>query len=393
MAVADLTRAAGAADTGGDGRLLAVSDLHVSFQTPHGVVDAVRGVSFSIGRGETVGILGESGSGKSVSVGAVMGLLDSPPARIGGEIRYGGVDLLRAPVRETRRVHGDRVAMVNQDAVTALNPGLTVGYQIGEMFRVHRPGTSRADARRRAVELMDRVKIPSARQRVQSYPHEFSGGMSQRVMIAMAIALEPDILIADEPTTALDVTVQAQIMQLLAELREQTGMALILITHDLGVVARRCPRSTPPNAPAASSSRAKCRAPSTRPRAAVSAPAASRPRPAARPRSRPSPRAPAATRAPATSPPPPGAEPRSLSIGRQGVGDVGEGARLRHGCGLPSRSRRCAHAISSTGSRLLSSRPVAGRVSEYRPISGAESSPGERRSMISLAVQERRRRG
>ena len=237
MAVADLTRAAATAEPGRGGMLLEVSDLHVSFQTPHGAVDAVRGVSFAIGRGETVGILGESGSGKSVSVGAVMGLLDSPPARIGGEIRYGGVDLLRAPVRETRRIHGDRVAMVNQDAVTALNPGLTVGYQIAEMFRVHRPGTSRADARRKAVELMDRVKIPSARQRVQSYPHEFSGGMSQRVMIAMAIALEPDILIADEPTTALDVTVQAQIMQLLAELREQTGMALILITHDLGVVA------------------------------------------------------------------------------------------------------------------------------------------------------------
>ena len=237
MAVADLNPAVQGRPPAPGGARLSVTDLHVSFRTPHGVVDAVRGVSFAIGRGETVGILGESGSGKSVSVGAVMGLLDSPPARIGGEIRYGGVDLLRAPVRETRRVHGDRVAMVNQDAVTALNPGLTVGYQIAEMFRVHRPGTSRADARRRAVELMDRVKIPSARQRVQSYPHEFSGGMSQRVMIAMAIALEPDILIADEPTTALDVTVQAQIMQLLAELREQTGMALILITHDLGVVA------------------------------------------------------------------------------------------------------------------------------------------------------------
>ena len=220
-----------------------MSDLHVSFQTPHGVVDAVRGVSFSVGRGETVGILGESGSGKSVSVGAVMGLLDSPPARIGGEIRYRDMDLLRAPARETRRIHGDRIAMINQDAVTALNPGLTVGYQIAEMFRVHRPGTSRDDARRRRPsELMDRVRIPSARERVQSYPHEFSGGMSQRVMIAMAIALEPDLLIADEPTTALDVTVQAQIMQLLAELREQTGMALILITHDLGVVAESVAR-------------------------------------------------------------------------------------------------------------------------------------------------------
>ena len=242
MAVADLTPAAAAAAPGRDAALLAVSDLHVSFLTPHGVVDAVRGVSFAISRGETVGILGESGSGKSVSVGAVMGLLDSPPAQVSGEIRYGGLDLLRAPVRETRRIHGDRVAMINQDAVTALNPGLTVGYQIGELFRVHRPGTSRDEARRRAVELMDRVRIPSARQRVQSFPHEFSGGMSQRVMIAMAIALEPDILIADEPTTALDVTVQAQIMQLLAELRDQTGMALILITHDLGVVAESVAR-------------------------------------------------------------------------------------------------------------------------------------------------------
>ena len=247
MAVAHLTSptagpVSGSVSGPDDGALLAVAGLHVSFQTPHGVVDAVRGVSFSVGRGETVGILGESGSGKSVSVGAVMGLLDSPPARIGGEIRYRDMDLLRAPARETRRIHGDRIAMINQDAVTALNPGLTVGYQIGEMFRVHRPGTSRDDARRRAVELMDRVRIPSARERVQSYPHEFSGGMSQRVMIAMAIALEPDLLIADEPTTALDVTVQAQIMQLLAELREQTGMALILITHDLGVVAESVAR-------------------------------------------------------------------------------------------------------------------------------------------------------
>ena len=247
MAVAHLTPSAAAPVSApvcapDGGALLAVTDLHVSFQTPHGVVDAVRGVSFSVGRGETVGILGESGSGKSVSVGAVMGLLDSPPARIGGGIRYRDIDLLRAPVRETRRIHGDRIAMINQDAVTALNPGLTVGYQIAEMFRVHRPGTSRDAARRKAEELMDRVKIPSARERVQSYPHEFSGGMSQRVMIAMAIALEPDLLIADEPTTALDVTVQAQIMQLLAELREQTGMALILITHDLGVVAESVAR-------------------------------------------------------------------------------------------------------------------------------------------------------
>lgn len=222
--------------------LLTVAELNVAFRTPHGLVQAVNGVSFDIGRGETIGILGESGSGKSVTVGAVMGLLDTPPAEITGEIRYGSVDLLHAPARETRKIRGDRVSMVYQDAVTALNPGLTVGYQIGEMFRVHRPGTSRRDALARATELMDRVHIPSAKQRVHSYPYEFSGGMSQRIMIAMAIALEPHILIADEPTTALDVTVQAQIMQLLAELRAETGMALILITHDVGVVAEAVDR-------------------------------------------------------------------------------------------------------------------------------------------------------
>ena len=221
---------------------LSVSNLRVAFESPHGLVRAVNGVSFSIRRGETVGILGESGSGKSVSVGAVMGLLDSPPARVAGEIRFRGADLLRAPARETRRIRGNRISMVFQDAVTALNPGLTVGYQLGEMFRIHRPGTSRRDAIRAAVELMDRVGIPSARQRVHGYPHELSGGMSQRIMIAMAIALEPDVLIADEPTTALDVTIQAQIMELLAELRRETGMALILITHDVGVIAESTER-------------------------------------------------------------------------------------------------------------------------------------------------------
>ena len=242
MAMADVSAAAAQTTLAADDVLLSVSDLHVSFQTPHGVVGAVNGVSFAIRGGETVGILGESGSGKSVSVGAIMGLLDSPPAQITGDIRFGGIDLLRASARESRNIRGDRISMVYQDAVTALNPGLTVGYQIGEMFRVHRPGTSRRDALRKAVELMDRVKIPSAQARVHSYPFEFSGGMSQRIMIAMAIALEPDILIADEPTTALDVTVQAQIMQLLAELRQQTGMTLVLITHDLGVVAESTDR-------------------------------------------------------------------------------------------------------------------------------------------------------
>ncbi|MCP4385561.1 MAG: ABC transporter ATP-binding protein [Hyphomicrobiales bacterium] len=225
-----------------DTQVLAVSDLRVSFQTPHGIVNAVNGLSYTIRRGDAVGILGESGSGKSVGVGAVMGLLDSPPARIEGQVRYRDTDLMTASPAEARGIRGDRISIVFQDAAAALNPGLSIGYQISEMYRVHRPGTSRTDALNKAVSLLDQVKIPSARQRVHSYAHEFSGGMSQRVMIAMAIALEPDVLIADEPTTALDVTVQAQIMQLLDELRQTTGMALILITHDIGVVAETTER-------------------------------------------------------------------------------------------------------------------------------------------------------
>lgn len=222
--------------------ILDVSDLKVAFQTPGGLVHAVNGMSFSVKPGEALGILGESGSGKSVSVGAVMGLLESPPAVIEGTVNYRGTELLGAPSSITRKIHGDRIAMVFQDAITSLNPGLTIGYQIGELFKVHRPGTSRREAKAKAIELMERVGIPSAKQRVNSYPHEFSGGMNQRIMIALGIALEPDILIADEPTTALDVTVQAQIMSLLNDLRKQTGMAMILITHDIGLVAENTDR-------------------------------------------------------------------------------------------------------------------------------------------------------
>lgn len=222
--------------------ILDVSDLKVAFQTPRGLVYAVNGVSFTLNAGEALGILGESGSGKSVSVGAVMGLLESPPAIIEGQIDYRGTDLLNAPVSVTRSIRGDRIAMVYQDAITSLNPGLSVGYQIAELFKVHRPGTSKREGRAKAIELMERVGIHSASERVDSYPHEFSGGMNQRIMIALAIALEPDILIADEPTTALDVTVQAQIMKLLSDLRAQTGMALILITHDIGLVAENTDR-------------------------------------------------------------------------------------------------------------------------------------------------------
>ncbi len=240
--MADVTHGECASPGNGTDPILDVRDLTVKFRTPRGAVHAVNGVNFWIHRGEALGILGESGSGKSVSVGAVMGLLESPPAMIEGTISYRGTDLLKAPQSARRNIHGDRIAMVYQDAITSLNPGLTVGYQICELLQVHRPGTSKRDARSKAIALMDRVGIPSARQRVDSYPYEFSGGMNQRIMIALAIALEPEILIADEPTTALDVTVQAQIMSLLDGLRSQTGMSLILITHDIALVAENTDR-------------------------------------------------------------------------------------------------------------------------------------------------------
>jgi peptide/nickel transport system ATP-binding protein len=212
--------------------LLEVSDLRVAY----GATTVLNGVSLHLDAGETLAVLGESGSGKSVTALTVMGILD-PPARVtGGEVRYRGADLLKLPERERRRVRGREIAMVFQDALSALNPVFTVGWQIAETLRV-RDGLSRRDALARAVELMDLVRIPAARERVHQYPHQFSGGMRQRVSIAMALALNPAVLIADEPTTALDVTVQAQILDLLAELRRERNMALLLITHDLGVVA------------------------------------------------------------------------------------------------------------------------------------------------------------
>ncbi|MER8102051.1 ABC transporter ATP-binding protein [Kitasatospora sp. NPDC094016] len=217
--------------------LLEVDDLHVEFRTRDGVARAVNGVSYSVSAGETLAVLGESGSGKSVTAQAIMGILDTPPGRItGGRILYRGEDLLAMGSRARRFVRGQKIAMIFQDALSSLNPVLSVGYQLGEMFQVHR-GASRKEARERAIELMDRVRIPAARQRVGDYPHQFSGGMRQRIMIAMALSMEPDLIIADEPTTALDVTVQAQVMDLLAELQHEFHMGLILITHDLGVVA------------------------------------------------------------------------------------------------------------------------------------------------------------
>ncbi|MCX4627781.1 ABC transporter ATP-binding protein [Streptomyces sp. NBC_01443] len=217
--------------------LLEVRDLHVEFHTRDGVAKAVNGVSYSVNAGETLAVLGESGSGKSVTAQAIMGILDMPPGKIaGGEILFQGTDLLKLPSEEYRKIRGSKIAMIFQDALSSLNPVHTVGAQLGEMFRVHR-GMSKKDATAKAVELMDRVKIPAAKERVGDYPHQFSGGMRQRIMIAMAMALEPDLIIADEPTTALDVTVQAQVMDLLAELQREMNMGLILITHDLGVVA------------------------------------------------------------------------------------------------------------------------------------------------------------
>ncbi|MFH8338586.1 ABC transporter ATP-binding protein [Streptomyces sp. AM6-12] len=217
--------------------LLEVCDLHVEFRTRDGVAHAVNGVSYAVDEGETLAVLGESGSGKSVTAQAVMGILDMPPGRItGGEILFRGRDLLRMKEEERRKLRGARMAMIFQDALSALNPVLSVGDQLAELFTVHR-GMSRKAARAKAVELMDRVRIPAAAQRVRDYPHQFSGGMRQRIMIAMALALEPALVIADEPTTALDVTVQAQVMDLLAELQREYRMGLVLITHDLGVVA------------------------------------------------------------------------------------------------------------------------------------------------------------
>ena len=217
--------------------LLSVADLRVEFRTAAGVITPVDGVGFDVAPGETLAILGESGSGKSVTAQAVMGLLPRPAGRVaGGSIRYDGVDVLTQPPAAVRRLRGPEMAMVFQDPLSSLNPVFRVGAQIGEMFRRHR-GASRREARTAAIDLMQRVGIPAAAERVDDYPHQFSGGMRQRVMIAMAIALNPRLLIADEPTTALDVTVQAQVMALLASLQEEYGMAMVLITHDLGVVA------------------------------------------------------------------------------------------------------------------------------------------------------------
>ncbi|RNF33802.1 oligopeptide/dipeptide ABC transporter ATP-binding protein [Paracoccus methylarcula] len=220
--------------------LLDINDLSVSFRTNDGMVQAVNNVSLSVDQGETLGVVGESGSGKSQLSFAIMGLL----ARNGqatGSVRFDGQEILNAPPKILNRIRAEKIAMIFQDPMTSLNPYMRVADQMAEVLTLHK-GMSRRQAVTEAVRMLDAVKIPDAKGRVRLYPHEFSGGMRQRVMIAMALLCRPSLLIADEPTTALDVTVQAQIMTLLAELRREFGMAMILITHDLGVVAGSCER-------------------------------------------------------------------------------------------------------------------------------------------------------
>ncbi|MEC0245216.1 ABC transporter ATP-binding protein [Paenibacillus chitinolyticus] len=221
--------------------LLSVRDLKTSFFTREGEVQSVRGVSFTVEKGEMVGIVGESGSGKSVAAKSLIRLIQPPGKIVGGEVALQGTDTLRLPEEELRKLRGNRVAMIFQDPMTSLNPVVKVGAQLTEVIRRHRKLGCKA-ARLRAIELLREVGIPSPEKRIDQYPHEFSGGMRQRVMIAMAISCRPELLIADEPTTALDVTIQAQILDLMKNLCDTTGTSVLLITHDLGVVAQVCTR-------------------------------------------------------------------------------------------------------------------------------------------------------
>ncbi len=219
-------------------RLLEVEDLSVKFKTPEGDVTAVNGLSFSLERGQTSGIVGESGSGKSQSMLALMGLL-AANGRATGRALFNGQDLLAMPAPDLNRIRGNRIAMIFQDPMTSLNPYLTVERQMTEVLELHK-GLTRRSALQLAIQTLEAVRIPDAARRIRMYPHEFSGGMRQRIMIAMALLCQPDLLIADEPTTALDVTVQAQTMALLRDLQHEFGTAIVLITHDLGVVAGLC---------------------------------------------------------------------------------------------------------------------------------------------------------
>ena len=222
--------------------LLEIKDLHISFFTHVGEVRAIRGVDFHINPGESIGIVGESGSGKSVTSLAILRLLPYPGKITSGSISFQGEDLLSKGKQEMRRLRGNRISMIFQDPMTSLNPVFTIGEQIMEVLRVHHRTKGGKETLARAIEMLDLVGIPSAKTRVHCYPHEFSGGMRQRAMIAMSLACEPTLLIADEPTTALDVTIQAQILDLMNNLREKIGTSVMLITHDLGVVSETCSR-------------------------------------------------------------------------------------------------------------------------------------------------------
>jgi peptide/nickel transport system ATP-binding protein len=227
--------------TGTQAPLLEVDRLRTHFDTLAGTVRSVDGVSFTVNAGETLGIVGESGCGKSVTALSILRLVPTPPGRHAGAIRYRGTNLLELPEREMRKVRGDRISMIFQEPMTSLNPVLSVGRQIAESVERHQ-GLPRGKAMERAVEMLKLVQIPEAERRVHEYPHQMSGGMRQRVMIALALACRPELLIADEPTTALDVTIQAQILDLIGRLQQELGMGVIMITHDLGVVAESCDR-------------------------------------------------------------------------------------------------------------------------------------------------------
>ncbi|WP_412103120.1 ABC transporter ATP-binding protein [Polaromonas sp. SM01] len=221
--------------------LLELDNLCTTFNTLSGTVRSVDGISYSVNAGETLGVVGESGCGKSVTALSIMRLVPTPPGRHTGAVRYRGVDLLALSEREMRGIRGNRISMIFQEPMTSLNPVLTVGRQIAETVQLHQKA-SRQEAMQRAVEMLRLVQIPEPERRVAEYPHQLSGGMRQRVMIAMALACNPEVLIADEPTTALDVTIQAQIIDLIKRLQKELGMAVIMITHDLGVVAESCDR-------------------------------------------------------------------------------------------------------------------------------------------------------
>ena len=221
--------------------VLSVRNLETEFQTDDGAVQVLHGVSFDVRKGRTLGLVGESGCGKSVTSMSIMGLLPKPYGRIiGGEILYRGKDLVTLPAEEMYAMRGDRISIIFQDPMTALNPVHTVGKQLMEVLKLHRPDLDGRTRREHALEMLKKVRIPMPEKRLDEYPHNLSGGMRQRVMIAMALACKPEILICDEPTTALDVTVQASILELINELQQETGMAVIFITHDLGVVAEIC---------------------------------------------------------------------------------------------------------------------------------------------------------